>query len=50
MLEHFVPKKNTLLSNMLTLNKSLKDDILVKDKEISDLLKSLEDAQTELQV
>jgi len=49
MLENFIPKKHNLLSHMITLNKSLEDDIQVKDKRISDLLKSLEDAQSELQ-
>ena len=49
MLEYFIPKKYNLLSDMITLNKSLKDDIQVKDKRIFDLLQLLEDAQVELQ-
>jgi len=49
MLENFIPKKYDLLSHMLEINRSLKDDIQVKDKRIVDLLQSLEDARLELQ-
>lgn len=50
MLKYFIPKKDNLLSEMLTLNKSLKDDIQAKDKKIFELVQLLEDAQVELQI
>jgi len=48
-LKYFTPRKYNLLSQVVTLNESLKEEIQAKDKKLFDLLQSFEDIQVELQ-